>query len=72
MIPSLSKWRIDQAHDHAIKSGKRQPVEDKPVFRLRKSQLNESQSLFRFHFSSRTVPRHCDWTQVNALLFQLL
>ena len=35
MIPSLSKWRIDQARNHAIKSGKGQPVEDKQVFRLR-------------------------------------
>ena len=35
MIPSLSKWRIDQAHDHAIKSGKGQPVEDRPILRSR-------------------------------------
>ena len=35
MIPSLSKWRIDQARNHAIKSGKGQPVEDKQVSRLR-------------------------------------
>ena len=35
MIPSLSKWRIDQARDHAIKSGKGQPVEDRPIFRSR-------------------------------------
>ncbi|CAB4026770.1 Transposon Tf2-6 poly, partial [Paramuricea clavata] len=35
MIPSLLKWRIDQARDHAIKSGKGQPVQDKPLFRSR-------------------------------------
>ena len=35
MILSLSKWRIDQARNHAIKSGKGQPVEDKPIFRSR-------------------------------------
>ena len=35
MIPSLSKWRIDQARDHATKTGRGQPVEEKQIFRTR-------------------------------------
>ena len=35
IIPGLSKWRIDQARDHATKSGRGQPVFEKPIFRSR-------------------------------------
>jgi hypothetical protein len=35
IIPDLSKWRIDQARLHATKSGKGQPVLEKPIFRTR-------------------------------------
>ena len=33
LIPGLSKWRIDQARQHAIKTGKGQPVPSQPIFR---------------------------------------
>lgn len=35
LIPGLSKWRIDQARQHAVVTGKGQPVLEKPVFRTR-------------------------------------
>ena len=35
MIPGLSKWRIDQAHRHAIDVGEGQPVVETPIFRMR-------------------------------------
>ena len=35
LIPGLTKWQIDQAREHATKSGKGQPVTDKPIFRAR-------------------------------------
>lgn len=35
LVPSLSKWRIDQARDHATKSGRGQLVLEKPIFRTR-------------------------------------
>ena len=33
MIPGLSKWRIDQAHNHATETGKGQPIMEKPIYR---------------------------------------
>ena len=35
MIPSLSKWRIDQARQHATESGKGQPLLENQIFRAR-------------------------------------
>lgn len=35
LIPGLTKWQIDQARDHATKSGKGQPVDSNPIFRTR-------------------------------------
>ena len=35
MIPGLSKWRIDEARQHAIHRGKGQPVLEQPIFRRR-------------------------------------
>ena len=35
LIPSLSKWRIDQARQHASDVGKGQLVHKEPVFRTR-------------------------------------
>ncbi|KXJ22171.1 hypothetical protein AC249_AIPGENE4203 [Exaiptasia diaphana] len=35
ILPGLSKWRIDQARDHATKSGRGQPVKEKQIFRAR-------------------------------------
>ena len=35
IIPGLSKWRIDQAREHATKSGRWQLVIEKPIFRTR-------------------------------------
>ena len=35
MIPGLSKWRIDQARQHATKTGKGQPVPEIPRYRAR-------------------------------------
>ena len=35
MIPFLSTWRIDQARDHATKTGRGQPVEERQIFRTR-------------------------------------
>lgn len=35
LIPSLSKWRIDQARQHASDVGKGQLVQEEPVFRTR-------------------------------------
>ena len=35
MIPGLSKWRIDQAHNHATETGKGQPILEKPIYRER-------------------------------------
>ena len=35
MIPTLSKWRIDEARQHAIKVGEGQPVPKDPIFRSR-------------------------------------
>ncbi|KAK3747904.1 hypothetical protein QZH41_010207, partial [Actinostola sp. cb2023] len=35
MIPGLSKWRIDQARQHAIQTGKGQPILENPIFRTR-------------------------------------
>ncbi|KAK3732346.1 hypothetical protein QZH41_000536 [Actinostola sp. cb2023] len=39
MIPGLSKWRIDQARQHAIETGKGQPVASQQVFRQRIDEL---------------------------------
>ena len=33
MIPGLSKWRIDQARQHATEAGKGQPLPEIPSFR---------------------------------------
>lgn len=35
MIPGLSKWRIDQARNHATETGKGQPILEKPIYRAR-------------------------------------
>ena len=35
MIPGLSKWRIDQARNHATETGKGQPILVKPICRAR-------------------------------------
>ncbi|KAK3697376.1 hypothetical protein QZH41_011154 [Actinostola sp. cb2023] len=35
MIPRLSKWRIDQARQHAIEAGKGQPISENTIFRTR-------------------------------------
>ncbi|CAH3046708.1 unnamed protein product, partial [Porites lobata] len=35
MIPGLSKWRIDQARQHATEAGKGQPLNEIPSFRTR-------------------------------------
>ena len=35
MIPGLSKWRIDQARNHATETGKGQPILKKPIYRER-------------------------------------
>ena len=35
LIPGLSKWRIDQARDHATKIGRGQTVPEKEIFRRR-------------------------------------
>ena len=35
MIPDLSKWRIDQARNHATETGKDQPILEKPIYRAR-------------------------------------
>ena len=35
MIPTLTKWRIDEARQHATKVGKGQPVQNDPIFRSR-------------------------------------
>ncbi|KAK3725259.1 hypothetical protein QZH41_001292 [Actinostola sp. cb2023] len=35
LLPSLSKWRIDQARHHAIETGRGQPVIEKPIYRTR-------------------------------------
>ena len=35
MIPGLSKWRIDEARQHAIHRGEGQPVLEQPIFRRR-------------------------------------
>ena len=35
LIPGLSKWRIDQARQHATESGKGQPIQEKPIYRAR-------------------------------------
>ena len=35
MIPRLSKWRIDQARQHATEAGKGQPLPKIPSFRTR-------------------------------------
>ena len=35
MIPTLSKWRIDEARQHATKVGEGQPVPQEPIFRSR-------------------------------------
>ena len=35
LIPGLSKWRIDQARDHATKIGRGQTVPEKKIFRRR-------------------------------------
>ena len=35
MIPGLSKWRIDQARQHSIHTGKGQPVKEQKVFGIR-------------------------------------
>ena len=35
MIPGLSKWRIDQARQHATEAGKGQPLPEIPSFRTR-------------------------------------
>ena len=35
LIPSLSKWRIDQARQHAIESGKGYAIPEEPIYRAR-------------------------------------
>ncbi|XP_078348424.1 uncharacterized protein LOC144633421 [Oculina patagonica] len=35
MIPTLTKWRIDEARQHATKVGEGQPVPNDPIFRSR-------------------------------------
>ena len=35
LIPGFSKWRIDQARDHATKAGRGQTVSEKAIFRRR-------------------------------------
>ena len=35
LVPGLSKWRIDQARQHAITTGRGQPPEDKVIHRTR-------------------------------------
>ena len=35
LIPGLSKWRIDQARQHAIEAGRGQLVHENPIFRTR-------------------------------------
>ena len=35
MIPGLSKWRVDQARQHATEAGKGQPLHEIPSFRTR-------------------------------------
>ena len=35
MIPGRSKWRIDQARNHATETGKGQPILEKPIYRAR-------------------------------------
>ena len=35
MIPTLSKWRIDVARQHATKVGEGRPVPKDPIFRSR-------------------------------------
>ena len=35
MIPGISKWRIDQAHQHATEAGKGQPLPEIPSFHTR-------------------------------------
>lgn len=35
IFPGLTKWQIDQARDHATKSGRGQPIPEKQIFRTR-------------------------------------
>ena len=35
LVPGLSKWRIDQARQHATRTGRGQPVLEQPIFRCR-------------------------------------
>ena len=35
LIPGLSKWRIDQARQHAIEAGREQLVQENPIFQIR-------------------------------------
>ncbi|KXJ26973.1 hypothetical protein AC249_AIPGENE9994 [Exaiptasia diaphana] len=35
ILPGLSKWRIDQARDHATKAGRGQPIAEKTITRTR-------------------------------------
>ena len=35
MIPTLSKWRIDEARQHATKVGEGLPISQEPIFRFR-------------------------------------
>ena len=35
LVPGLSKWRIDQARQHATQTGRGQPVLEQPIFRCR-------------------------------------
>ena len=35
MIPGISKWRIDQARQHAKEAGKGQPLPEIPSFRTK-------------------------------------
>ncbi|KAI8515676.1 hypothetical protein Bbelb_064890 [Branchiostoma belcheri] len=37
LIPGLSKWRIDQARQHAAEAGPGNPVEQQPIYRTRLS-----------------------------------
>lgn len=50
ILPGLSKWRIDQARDHATKSGRGQPVAEKQIFR---SRINNDQMDHFLDFVSR-------------------
>ena len=34
-LPGLTKWQIDQARDHATKSGRGQPIPERQIFRTR-------------------------------------